>query len=388
MRNLLAFDLSKRIEMPYTPAGRPVNVFLNGEYKGCYQLCDHIDVRKNRVDVKEMKPTDISGENLTGGYFVEIDAYAYTEDLWFTSKIKQTPVTIKSPDSEEIVSQQTNYIKNHFNLFEASVFESTFSNPVTGFRKYLDTETFIRHFLVGEISGNTDTYWSVYLYKQRGDDKFYVGPVWDFDIAYENDYRTYPINTKSNWIYLSGSDAQGMKAVINRLLSDPELYKEIKNTYSHYRDNGTITKAKLLEVIDNYALEINASQILNFKRWIILNSRIHMNFQALGSYSNEVNFMKKYVQERIDWMDRKLNYVPAAISNIEQPTAKIWTETGKIHIDNIVETTSVEIFDWFGKIIYKRTTDADLSIPTEKGVYIVRLNVKNSGNRVTKCIVK
>ncbi len=29
MRNLLAFDLSQRLEMPYTPAGKPVDVFLN-----------------------------------------------------------------------------------------------------------------------------------------------------------------------------------------------------------------------------------------------------------------------------------------------------------------------------------------------------------------------
>ena len=80
MRNLLAFDLSSRLRMPYTPSGRPVNVYLNGEYKGCYQLCDHIDVRKERVDIKEMKVTDTAGTELTGGYFIEIDAYAETED--------------------------------------------------------------------------------------------------------------------------------------------------------------------------------------------------------------------------------------------------------------------------------------------------------------------
>ena len=35
MRNLLAFNLSQRMEMPYTPYGRAVDVLLNGEYKGC-----------------------------------------------------------------------------------------------------------------------------------------------------------------------------------------------------------------------------------------------------------------------------------------------------------------------------------------------------------------
>ena len=44
MRNLLAFELSKRLGMPYTPYGAAVDVLLNGEYKGCYQLCDQIQV--------------------------------------------------------------------------------------------------------------------------------------------------------------------------------------------------------------------------------------------------------------------------------------------------------------------------------------------------------
>ncbi|MDR1683813.1 MAG: CotH kinase family protein, partial [Candidatus Symbiothrix sp.] len=156
MRNLLAFNLSQQLKMPYTPAGRPVNLYLNGEYKGCYQLCDHIDVRQDRVDIKEMKVTDILAENLTGGYLVEVDAYAESEPKWFRSG-RNTKVTVKSPDSEDIMDQQFNYIRNHFNSWESAIYASDYSHPVNGFRRYMDTKTFIRHFLVGEISGNTDT---------------------------------------------------------------------------------------------------------------------------------------------------------------------------------------------------------------------------------------
>ena len=190
MRNLLAFNLSQRMEMPYTPYGRAVDVLLNGEYKGCYQLCDQVEVNKNRVNITEMEPTDISGSALTGGYLIEVDAYAYDETSWFNSN-KGNPVTIKSPDDDEIVPEQSAYIKNYFNKMEANWIQ------------YLDLNTFLRHFLVGELSGNTDTYWSVYMYKDRDSDIIYTGPVWDFDIAFENDYRTFPINSKSDYIYPS-----------------------------------------------------------------------------------------------------------------------------------------------------------------------------------------
>ena len=97
-----------------------------------------------------MTPEDISGTALTGGYLIEVDAYAYDETSYFVSS-KGNPVTIKSPDEDEIKPEQSQYIKNHFNLMEQQ------------WNTYLDLTTFLRHFLVGELSGNTDTYWSVYM---------------------------------------------------------------------------------------------------------------------------------------------------------------------------------------------------------------------------------
>ena len=54
MRNILAFEVSRRMGMDYTPYCYPVDLILNGEYKGCYQLCDQIEVAPNRVDITKM----------------------------------------------------------------------------------------------------------------------------------------------------------------------------------------------------------------------------------------------------------------------------------------------------------------------------------------------
>ena len=86
MRNLLAFELSKRMGMHYTPYGRAVDVLMNGEYKGCYQLCDQVEINNKRVNIIEMSPDDNEGEALTGGYLIEVDAYAYQEKSWFNSQ--------------------------------------------------------------------------------------------------------------------------------------------------------------------------------------------------------------------------------------------------------------------------------------------------------------
>ena len=139
MRNQLAFELSRRFGMPYTPFCTYVDVIVNGDYKGCYQLCDQIEVRKHRVDIDQMSTNDNSGEALTGGYLIEADAYAYEEPSMFYSA-KGTPVTIKYPKDDSITWEQSEYIRTHYDKMEKN------------WKSYLDLNTFLRHFLVGEMS--------------------------------------------------------------------------------------------------------------------------------------------------------------------------------------------------------------------------------------------
>lgn len=355
MRNLLAFHISQQMGMPYTPYGQPVDVVLNGEYKGCYQLCDQIEINKNRVNIDEMETSDTSGEALTGGYLWEIDAYAYEEKSWFNSN-HNIPVTIKSPDEDDITPAQSKYIRDFFNAMESDVYGNHFADPVNGWRRLLDAETFLKHFLIGELSGNTDTYWSVYQYKKRGEDKVYTGPVWDFDIAFDNDYRTYPLNNKSEFVCFSGGSVAGdMGTFVRRIvLQDPNTMSELKSHWQVGRCNQ-ITEEDLCQWIDSMALAMERSQQLNFMRWNILHSQEHMNPVARGSYAAEVNYLKEYITKRIQWMDNRLGYVH---TDIQSPIANT--------------PSPIAIWDIMGRLIYQGEQIPILN----RGMYIVRHNEK------------
>ena len=307
MRNLLAFELSRRLGMPYTPYGTAVDVLLNGEYKGCYQLCDQIQVHKKRVNVTEMTPEDNSGIALTGGYLVEVDAYADRENSWFRSN-SRNPVTIKSPSEDSITTDQRNYIRAHFNKMENDL------------DRYVDKNTFLRHFLVGELSGNTDTYWSLYMYKERDDDTMYTGPVWDFDIAFDNDYRTYPVNNKSDYIYRSGGSYAGtMKQMVDIfVLQNQTSQAKLLEIWDQARRTH-VTEESLVAYIDQMEEELEASQRLNFMRWPILNTKVHMNPKTWGSYKAEVENVRRFMKERLTWMDKRLGYTydPSGIQEME-----------------------------------------------------------------------
>ena len=390
MRNLLAFDFSRRLEMPYSPSGKPVDVVLNGDYKGCYQLCDQIEVHTGRVEVENLTDMDNTAPALTGGYLVEIDSYASGEDQWFESFWKEgrrndvyIPVSIKYPDSEDITTNQFSYIESHFNTMTSTIH----SNTVEGVNKYIDPATFARHFLVGEFSGNTDTYWSTYMYKKRGNDKYCFGPVWDFDIAYENDRRTYPINENPDWIFATtGSAASGAREMMSTILSVASIDDELKSVWSKYRNSGAITKDALWKVVDDYASELYDSQELNFGVWDIMDIAVHENPIIWGSYEAEVQNVKDYLADRIDWMDYKLDF-HSDVSTLSASRIRHWIQANELFIKGLSEIAQVEIFDITGRIVQTASCSGTFQTNLERGSYIVRITDSLSGLKTLKCLI-
>ena len=286
MRNILAFEASRRIGQAYTPFCHPVDVIVNGEYRGCYQLCDQVEAAEGRVPAKD-------------GYLIEIDAYAWKEVSAFWSW-RGTPVTIKHPDEDDITDSQRQHIESFFNQMETAALGEDFTDPEKGYRKYLDLESFLRNLLVGDFCGNTDLLWSVYMYKDAKDGKLYAGPTWDHDLSFDNDYRSYPVNANNDFIFLfvpsPASDA--VRDITRRIVKeDPEAKNLLAQYWNQALEEGDLKT--LPEYLDQTYVLLQESQELNFKRWDILDSQVHMNFQALGTYEAEVNFLKNCLKERL-----------------------------------------------------------------------------------------
>lgn len=381
MRNILAFEISKRLGIGFTPFCRPVDVIFNGDYKGCYQLCDQLDIRKNRIDIHEMTPDDIEGEALTGGYLLEVDGYATKEPKYFISS-RKTPVNIRYPDPDDITSEQYTYIRTYYEEFEESFYKiGVWQDSLKGYRKYLNLPSFHRHFLVGELSGNTDTYWSTYMSKDRNQSQFFVEPVWDFDIAFDNDYRTYPICNRGDYIYRSGGSHAGEfnKFVDRILIYDKKALNDLQSMWAYARRKQDITVESLHAFIDSIANLLDESQTLNFTRWPILSTKEHMNHSALGSYANEVQALKNYISDRIAWMDNKLKYNPDDYSDEDdiqfildnlKDNINVWNNF--LVISGFPDKTPYSVYNMNGAIVGKgKSGDSGLYLPN--GIYIINV---------------
>lgn len=376
IRNNVAFALSRIFEMDYTPACRLVDVIFNGQYKGSYQLCDQVEVNKDRVDITEMSVDDNSGEALTGGYLIELDAYAGSEPKHFSSSQYGIPVTVHYPEAEDITDAQFNYIRTAFNDLCSRVFSPNYKSETEGYAAVLAEDTWLKYFLIEELSGNTDGYWSVYMSKDRNG-KFRVSPVWDFDLAFDNDQRTHPILTMTGFLSYSdkSSAANGVRSFNRRIVES--CRQELKELWSWYRYNGSLTNDNIHNIVENFGQENNLSQQLNYMRWDIFNTRVQQQYTVRGSYKAEVDYLYEYLADRLYWMDNIVGLEePIGIHDANGTEARggIHGREGHILVRGFREGSSLRVYTVGGQLAASATVqDFENRLDLPKGIYIVRV---------------
>jgi len=297
MRNETAFELSRRMELAFTPKAFYVEVVLNNEYLGTYQLTEQIEVAAHKVNVEEQDKGTTTLPQIAGGYLLEVDGYADSEPAHFYTP-RSMPVTIHYPDAEDITPAQTDYITNYFIDFENALFAANFADPANGYRRYFDVPSYINYYLVNEIMGNSDMNWSTYFYKKR-DGKITAGPVWDFDLSANNDRRLGNSVNK-----LMRDVAHQPKAWLDRLMEDATFRQAVRTRWN------AVYAAKI-NTLPDYITELSnklmVTQQKNFEKWDILSTLVHQNLQAAGSYQGEVDYFKLFMQRRIAWLDGQIN---------------------------------------------------------------------------------
>ena len=160
------------------------------------------------LTMQKIKPEDIEGRDVTGGYIVRIDAFD-SNDETFVSKVKgiqqqrnwmggvttveaNVTWTIYYPKKADLQPQQKAYIQSYVDSAELCIQSDEFADPEKGYAQLIDVSSFVDYFIHTEVSLNADGFKrSAYYYKEK-DKKdgsrglLFAGPVWDFNLAYGN----------------------------------------------------------------------------------------------------------------------------------------------------------------------------------------------------------
>lgn len=302
IRNALAFKISTFLGMEFTPSVKFVDFVLNDTFLGNYMLSDQVEVNSKRVNIDELDSTVVAGDNLTGGYLLEIDGFAASEPIWFTTN-KGLKITVKSPDEDVINFQQLNYIQNYIADFENRLFSADFKDPDLGYRTMVDSTSLVNWYIGCELTGNPDSFWSTYIYKKRNDNKLYFGPMWDYDIAFNNDNRLGDAVDK-----LMRNHAHEPRTWITQLYQDEWFQQAVWRRWNEIVNNNM--EVELTNYITQTAALIDNSQQLNFSSalWPVLSSRVYREEFLFLSYSEGVDYLKQYVRDRIAFLNTALKY--------------------------------------------------------------------------------
>ncbi len=301
--------------MPWAPHSLFVELYVNGQYEGNYQLGEDITIDSHRVNIDELAETDTAPSQVTGGYLLDIDANAGLGDYVFDTP-KGLPIELVDPDysPDPNVPEQTSYISSYVGAAETALFSSNFTDPTQGWRAYFDEASAINFYLVQELMGNADIFInSNYLYKNDNNPLIYMGPVWDFDVSSGNANYVAVINPTVEW-----GRTQGFW--YGQWFSDPGFNADAVTQWNTLKSTGVLTK--WLASIQQQAQNLQQSQVNNFQRWPMLGIEVWPNNEAAGSYAGEVAYL-------MDWLNLRIAYVDSLFNSKPQPAVMFETDVPK-----------------------------------------------------------
>lgn len=185
-RNRILYDLGDAVGMRYSSDSRFVDFYVDGEYKGSYQMCQKIEAgKKNLVyDVADDDHLDDEG-NLKEKFSMLLEV-PYGEDFYTTTN-SGIDVVIKSPD----VEGNDNLYADEVKAYAKKLFDEMYlalKNNSDNLGELIDIDSFAKAYLIQELGKNWDTHswYLTYVPDEEGNYKFYAAPVWDFDNSLGN----------------------------------------------------------------------------------------------------------------------------------------------------------------------------------------------------------
>ena len=340
-RNALAYNLSGSMGMEQMSTVF-VDVVLNGDFVGNYQLCENIRVDPTRVDIFDWETfaedcagviadaegldkdttgdleeymaenmgwitsgtvtfngttytiadyPDIEIPDITGGYLIELDEY-YDEVSKFKTESNQ-PIMFKNPEFVGTNPEMMAYIKAYIQAFEDAVQADSYTAKYEGetlhYSELFDMDALVDYWLINEIFFNEElNKKSTYMYKDI-DGLMKMGPIWDMDWSSGGEGQTYHTENWATRYYSTNAQANSWYKF---LIQDPWFFINAQERYWEIR-NAEVKD--MLDELDRNEELLASSAAGNGKRW-----------GYKSDYSEYVNKLRTWLNSHLSWMDTQM----------------------------------------------------------------------------------
>ncbi|MCL3818033.1 CotH kinase family protein [Aeromicrobium wangtongii] len=294
IRNELAFEASRRVGLPWTPRMRFAELWVDGSYRGLYQVGQSIEAEPGRVDVPD------------GGYLLEGDSHVEDDPAFRTSRGFQ--IFFKEPDDLDAPAQAD--VARTVQAAEDAIYAGDLSR--------IDVRSFVDWYIVNELLKNHDSAvnnsdWMVL----SPEGTLSMGPVWDFDQAMGN-------RSGFGADLPSGLFTGGLFGVVapsqillpeghwyNQLLSNPAFMAELKARWREVRtplaglsDHAAKLTREVRDSAPRNFAEGNGGLGLPIGPSILDDQPTHVFH---GSWPAEAAALQSWIADRYAWMDGYLS---------------------------------------------------------------------------------
>jgi hypothetical protein len=289
IRNALTYDLGRFMGMEFCPAARFVDVYLNGTYRGTYQISDQVQAHKRRIDINE-----------EDGCILEVANENSREEPYITSSVFRIMYNVKNPKDDALTMQKRIAIGQWIEGMERAVKGNDFTDPEQGYRAYIDEQSLVNWYVGAEITGNIDALYSIYMWKDADEQKMHFGPLWDLDIGYDNSSERSMLREMEAYLGLWN---RPFEQVLRRMWQDWWFANACADRLNELIANGL--QQYLLDHIDSLSAAISQSQAQNYRIWPI-NQQV-FSFEKHRYYNNYqayINDLKDFVRVHIPYLQQ------------------------------------------------------------------------------------
>ncbi len=277
--NEVAFEIGRRFGVAHVNNSRFVELWMNGTYRGLYQLTEQVEAGDGRVEIDED----------AGGFLIELDKY-WDDEPKFRTTIYNQPVMVKDPET----AQAAEAAKQALDALEASFAKGRWGDHV-------DEESFINYMLATELVRNPDIGQpkSFFMYRSNADSRLSLGPMWDYDWSFgyaaDNSFDYFRPKTLTA-LYGPHRDEENLDGIgfLTRFFDDPEFCKRYKARWNKLKQSGAMD---LGPFIDELAARIAGSAARNNESWP----------QSRKDHAEEVAALKRWLADRVPALDREIN---------------------------------------------------------------------------------
>ena len=290
--NAVAMKMAQLVETAGFNHEIPVELYINGEYRGSYNLTEKVGLSNNSIDL----------DDETYAVMLELDSY-YDEVYKFRDNTYNLPVNIKEPDfSEGTTSLTQTMIKESFNRSVEAL-----KNKDEYLEYFYDLDYLARYIFVTDYTANVEIMHpkSTFVYNANIMDSsspYVFGPVWDFDWAFgysgSGDYFT--THSTINFWGRTGSEVGFAWSKDLRYCGD-RFDKIYYNLWHDFIANGSLDE--LIDFCDDYFDFAAPSFTHDNTRWGRGNAQTYANVTTSSK-----TWLKTRAEYIYDYLSNTLGY--------------------------------------------------------------------------------